>query len=191
MRVKHPAEVHITNPSRAVMLNDTVITASNPLPVTGTVATGGLTDTELRATPVPVSGTFFQTTQPVSVASLPLPSSAATDTVLQQVRDRAPVALSSADAELTHVPFTVTASGDTDLRTPAVGKAIRLHWISLLNDPSATSPALMKVFLGTDEKYRGYAISKRQRVTGPVDGHLIINLSASGNVSGTAILEEV
>lgn len=32
--------------------------ASNPLPVTGTVATGGLTDAQLRATPVPVSGTI-------------------------------------------------------------------------------------------------------------------------------------
>ena len=32
----------------------------------------GLTDTQLRATPVPVSGTFWQTTQPVSLPS-PLP----------------------------------------------------------------------------------------------------------------------
>lgn len=30
---------------------------TNPLPVSGTVATGGLTDTQLRAAPVPVSGT--------------------------------------------------------------------------------------------------------------------------------------
>lgn len=50
--------------------------------------TTGLTDTQLRATAVPVSlatapttpvtGTFFQVTQPVSVASLPLPTGAAT-----------------------------------------------------------------------------------------------------------------
>ncbi len=39
---------------------------------------GALTNTELRAVPVPVSGTFYQTTQPVSAASLPLPSGAAT-----------------------------------------------------------------------------------------------------------------
>lgn len=32
---------------------------------------GGLTDTELRAAPVPVSGTFWQATQPVSLVSLP------------------------------------------------------------------------------------------------------------------------
>lgn len=32
---------------------------------------GGLTDAQLRATPVPVSGTFFQSTQPVSIATMP------------------------------------------------------------------------------------------------------------------------
>ena len=44
-----------------------------------------LTDTQLRATAVPVSGTFFQATQPVSAASLPLPSGAATETTLTAV----------------------------------------------------------------------------------------------------------
>lgn len=61
------------------------------------ISTGGLTDAELRATPLPVIGTFWQATQPVSftwagltdaqlraaavpisVASLPLPAGAAT-----------------------------------------------------------------------------------------------------------------
>lgn len=36
-----------------------------------------LTDEALRAAPVPVSGAFYQATQPVSVAALPLPSGAA------------------------------------------------------------------------------------------------------------------
>lgn len=40
--------------------------------------TGPLTDAQLRASSVPVSGTFFQATQPISAASLPLPSGAAT-----------------------------------------------------------------------------------------------------------------
>jgi hypothetical protein len=65
---------------------DTKLT--NPLPVSGTVTTGGLTDTQLRASAVPISvatmpstpvtGTFFQATQPVSAASLPLPAGAST-----------------------------------------------------------------------------------------------------------------
>jgi hypothetical protein len=37
-----------------------------------------LTDTQLRAAPVPVSGTFYQGTQPISAVNLPLPSGAAT-----------------------------------------------------------------------------------------------------------------
>lgn len=48
--------------------------------VTGTISvTGGLTDTQLRASAVPVSGTFFQATQPISAASLPLPTGAAAE----------------------------------------------------------------------------------------------------------------
>jgi hypothetical protein len=56
-------------------------------PVSGTVGvsnfpasqpvTGPLTDAQLRASAVPISGTFFQATQPVSAASLPLPAGAA------------------------------------------------------------------------------------------------------------------
>lgn len=53
--------------------------ANNDVSISGTVAvTGGLTDAELRATAVPVSGTFYQATQPVSAATLPLPTGAST-----------------------------------------------------------------------------------------------------------------
>ncbi len=59
---------------------DSLFTVANPGNVTGTVATGGLTDAQLRATPVPISGTVTAigpqtdaearaTAQPVSVAS--------------------------------------------------------------------------------------------------------------------------
>lgn len=41
-------------------LTDTQLRAT-PVPVSGTVATGGLTDTQLRATPVPISGTVTVT----------------------------------------------------------------------------------------------------------------------------------
>ena len=39
---------------------------------------GPLTDEQLRATPLPVTGPFYQATQPVSAVSLPLPAGAAT-----------------------------------------------------------------------------------------------------------------
>lgn len=42
------------------------VASGNPLPVTL-----GLTDSQLRASAVPVSGAFFQATQPVSIASMP------------------------------------------------------------------------------------------------------------------------
>jgi hypothetical protein len=89
-------------------VNDGFVSTANPLPVTGTlavtgpltdaqlravavpvsgtVATGGLTDTELRAVAVPVSGTITANagtgTFAVSAASLPLPADAATQTTL-------------------------------------------------------------------------------------------------------------
>lgn len=86
---------------------------------------------------------------------------------------------------------TVSASGSTTVYTPASGRRIRLRWIYAINDPSATTSPLIKVFLGASEKYRVYALSKRQLVTGPTDGALIIDLSAAGNVAVTALLEEV
>jgi hypothetical protein len=97
----------------------------------------------------------------------------------------------SGEQEYTHVVATVTASGSTTLHTPASGKRIRLHWTYAINDPSASTNPLIKVFLGAEEKFRVYALSKRQTVTGPKDGALIVNLSASGSVAVTALLEEV
>lgn len=86
---------------------------------------------------------------------------------------------------------TVSASGSTTVYTPASGRRIRLRWMYAINDPSASTNPLIKVFLGADEKYRVYALSKRQVVTGPVNGSLIVNLSAAGSVAVTALLEEV
>lgn len=86
---------------------------------------------------------------------------------------------------------TVTASGSTTVYTPASGKRIRLRWIYALNDPGSTASPLIKIFLGAEEKYRVYAISKRQLATGPVDGALVINLSEAAEVAVTALLEEV
>ena len=86
---------------------------------------------------------------------------------------------------------TVTASGSTTLYTPASGNRVRLHWSYAINDPSASSNPLIKIFLGAEEKFRVYALSKRQTVTGPKDGALIVNLSATGSVAVTVLLEEI
>jgi hypothetical protein len=68
---------------------------------------------------------------------------------------------------------------------------VRLRWIYALNDPGSSASPLIKVFLGAQEKYRVYALSKRQLVTGPVNGALIIDLSEAAEVAVTALLEEV
>ena len=48
----------------------------------------GLTDTQLRASAVPVSGTFWQSTQPVSLSSSPLPTGAATESTLAALNNK-------------------------------------------------------------------------------------------------------
>lgn len=95
------------------------------------VVTGPLTDTQLRASAVSVSvsnfpasqavtGTFFQATQPISAASLPLPSGASTS-ALQTTGN---TSLSSIDTKLTS-PLTVTGPlTDTQLRASAVSVSV-------------------------------------------------------------------
>ncbi len=61
--------------AEAVLLVD-----ENGDPISTLPVTGALTDAQLRATAVAVSGTFYQATQPVSAASLPLPALASTST---------------------------------------------------------------------------------------------------------------
>lgn len=73
-----------------------------------TRAVTGLTDTQLRATALPVSGPFFQATQPVSAATLPLPAGASTEATLALIKaktDNLDVALStrSKPADQQHV----------------------------------------------------------------------------------------
>ena len=98
--------------------------------------------------------------------------------------------LDSGEYEYTHVVATVTASGSTTIYTPAAGKLIRLRWIYAINDPGSSASPLIRVFLGAQEYYRVFALSKRQMVSGPINGPLIINLSEAAEVAVTAILEE-
>lgn len=91
--------------TKIVIGNDGVnggdVSASNPMPVTG-----ALTDTQLRATAVPVSGTFWQATQPVSASSLPLPTGAASETTLASIDAKTP-------ALVTTVPFNNSSAPPT------------------------------------------------------------------------------
>ena len=97
----------------------------------------------------------------------------------------------SAEQEFSHIVGTVTASGDTTIYTPASGKRVRLRWLYAINDPGSSASPLIKIFLGAQEKYRVYAVSKRQLTTGPIDGPLIVNLSEAAEVAVTFLLEEI
>lgn len=97
----------------------------------------------------------------------------------------------STERELTHATATVTASGDTTIHTPASGKKIRLWYWYAVNDPDESTTPLIKIKLGAEEKFRVFGGSKRQRVTGPTNGALVVNLSETGSVAFTALLEEV
>jgi hypothetical protein len=74
----------------------------NPVPISGTVtATGPLTDTQLRASAVPVSGTVAVSgTTPVSATALPLPAGAATETTLSALSGKVPASLTAAGGRL-------------------------------------------------------------------------------------------
>ena len=98
--------------------------------------------------------------------------------------------LDSGEYEYTHVVATVTASGPTTIYTPAAGRLIRLRWIYAINDPGSSASPLIRVFLGAQEYYRVFALSKRQAISGAIDAPLIINLSEAAEVAVTAILEE-
>lgn len=117
------------------------------------------------------------------------------DSNVQVVNDSVQTLISTVpdagEREFTHVVATITNIGDTTIYTPAAGKRIRLRWIYAINDPVAGTVPLMRVFLGTAEKFRVYALSKRQVVTGDINAPLIINLNASGSVAVTVLLEEI
>lgn len=91
----------------------------------------------------------------------------------------------------TPVNFTVTASGDTTIHTPASGKAVVLYSISAITDPDESTTPLIKVLIGATEVRRGHAISGWEISTGAADAVLKINLSGASSVSGTAFIKEI
>lgn len=99
--------------------------------------------------------------------------------------------LDSGEQDYTHVVATVTASGPTTVYTPTAGKRLRLRWLYAINDPGSAATPLIKILLGGQEKFRVYALSKRQWTTGPVDGALIVDLSEAAEVACTFLLEEI
>lgn len=90
----------------------------------------------------------------------------------------------------TPVVATVTAAGDTDVRVPATGKALRVFWVCAINDPAGSSSPQIKIKLGTKELYRAWAVAHWEVFDGAVDEKLTVNLSAVGTVLFTAHVDE-
>jgi hypothetical protein len=90
-------------------LGQALAAASTPVVLTAiqqaalTPQTNALTDAQLRASAVPVSGSFFQTTQPISATALPLPTGAAT--AANQATE-------------------ITSLNSIDTKTPTLGQAL-------------------------------------------------------------------
>jgi len=98
----------------------------------------------------------------------------------------------SGEREYTHVVATVTNSGTTTVYTPAAGKSIKLRWLFITPSLESDPFPLIGVKIGSTDLYRFYgAMAKRQVKTGAVNAALTVNLSVSGSVAVTAILEEV
>ena len=116
----------------------------------------GLTDTQLRASAVPVSGTFWQSTQPVSAVSLPLPTGASTS-ALQTTGNSS---LSSIDAKTPslssgRVPVEsnlVQGLTDTQLRASAVP-------VSLSSSPLPTDAATESTLVALNNKFNTNSFS--------------------------------
>jgi hypothetical protein len=171
----------------------------NPLPVSGTFwpgtqpVSGSVSVSNLPATQ-PVSGTFWQATQPVS----------GTVTVANPTTN--PETGLAKDATLLrrygdHITKAGLANtiGDNTLHTPVAGKRIRLYWIGLSTSQDNTAENLAIVKLtdadGTT-KYRwrlgnpGAFVGGRT-IEGNADEPLILNLATTDGVDWNVDLEEV
>ncbi|MDD5150670.1 MAG: hypothetical protein PHC28_09325, partial [Flavobacterium sp.] len=68
----------LSDNGQSIMANSKpVVIASDQTQIPVTFNWAGLTDTQLRANPLQVSGNFYQSVQPISVTTLPLPNGAA------------------------------------------------------------------------------------------------------------------
>lgn len=164
--------------------------------------TGGLTDAQLRASAVAVTGTFWQATQPISAASLPLPAGAATaaaqatgnaslaslDGKLAALEaGRAPVAVQTVASTTRAYAFAdgqrLTTSGSGQVRSTAVAAAEVLLHASVrgffrVGDASvAASVGAGSIPLAADEKFH-LRITSGQFISfvrdGAADGSLTI-----------------
>ena len=188
--------------AKQAILSAESVTIPGTVTVTGTVTSiGPLTDTQLRAADikitldgesVPVTGAFWQGTQPISAVSLPLPTGAATQTTLAAIDS------STSKLKLTPASGSVTGSGNNTLITPASGKKLRLSYASY-NAALAVEAGFRFGAAGTlflrNSIGAGAVIAKdfgdMRYVEGEVDEPLVLNLSLGVATIWNALYVEV
>jgi hypothetical protein len=150
----------------------------------GEQQTDALTDDELRALPVPVSGTFYPVTQPVSATDLDVRDLTSDSDSVRSV-DAAEL------SNLTAVPFTITAAGSMTLvAAPGGSSRLRLRRISptyAIRSPE--SEPILALFVGDVEVQRGNVLTGRFDVTAASSDDAITLtadvLDADGKITGT------
>lgn len=156
-------QVALDAPTLAALENINAI-VSGEVTVTG-LQTNALTNTELRASDVPV-------------------------TDASQVEGTRYLNNRYSGGKLA-VVATVTAAGDTVILTPSLGKRLEIYWVYALPSPSSESFALINIRLGSNDIYRTYAIAHWEKFVGGIDEPLVVNLSAVDNVAVTVHYKEV
>jgi hypothetical protein len=152
-------------------------------PGTTMPVSGALTNTELRAAAVPVSGTVT-VANPTTNPETGLAKDA---TLLRRYGDH-----------VTKAGFANTP-GDNTLHTPAAGKRIRLYWIALSSSQDNAAENLIQVKLTDADgtvKYRWRmgnpgAFAGSRTIDGNADELLVLNLANTNGIDWNVDLEEV
>lgn len=157
-------------------LTDTQIRAT-PLPVSGTVSTGGLTDTQLRATPVPVSGPLTDT----QIRATPLPvSGPLTDTQLRATPVPISGTVTATVSPLTASAATVTSVSVTAASTTLSASTPARKGIIIFNETGTLFVKFGTAASSTSYTYRLTANTVLELTDGCIYTGLITAIKASG-----------
>lgn len=86
------------------------------------------------------------------------------------------------------VAAVITAAGDNLVRSPAVGNALRVYWVSAVN--IGVGNPVIRVKLGSKTLYCAAAIQHWEPFEGAVGEGLTVNLSEASSVPFTAHIVE-
>lgn len=168
--------VNIQDGGNSITVDGVFYQTTQPVSIAATVAVSGpVTDAEIRATPLPVSGTVTSNagtgTMAVSAASLPLPSGAATST-LQTTGN--------------------TSVGSIDTKTPALGQALAAASVPIVLTAAQLSTLTPLSSVTVSGTVTANAGTGTMAVSGPLTDTQIraTALPVSGTVSVTGVATE-